>query len=378
MKLWVGVYAFFLSFFLAFTSMAQTIGVGWPSQYVGFSKTKINGNTFFYTTSSNWDKNYKAKFVKFEVTTSRAGFYQLAANVLAPNGGDNSFYVVVNKRFPYLWHIPVASTPRYQSIDNRIYLKAGANEVIFYPRENHTKVADVRAIFSAPITPSYQESFSGSAPAGMFNRAENRDGLWITGWDSLKATYRPTSVGSPRLLWKAPVAKGLEYTLTYKVKFKEGFDFARGGKLHGMGPDAPTTGCNPRTDTGWSNRLMFGTGGSAFLYIYHQNRPRACGHGFSSGNTFRFQPGRWYTVSIYTKLNSSGSRSDGVAKLYINGQQLVEVTDLKYRNSTANSSKVSQFLFSTFFGGNSSDYSPRETVSAYFDDFQMVMGDYPR
>ena len=61
--------------------------------------------------------------------------------------------------------------------------------------------------------------------------------------------------------WIAEFDEGMEEAyLEYKVKFRSGFDFVRGGKLPGMAGGSAPSGSAPADGVrGWSGRLMWRT-----------------------------------------------------------------------------------------------------------------------
>ena len=63
---------------------------------------------------------------------------------------------------------------------------------------------------------------------------------------------------------------------------------------------------------------------------------------------------------------------NGEARLYIDGVQVAQMTNLRYVLDLA--TKIDSFRFTTFFGGNSSDYAPDEPEYAYFDNFTVRSG----
>ncbi len=80
-----------------------------------------------------------------------------------------------------------------------------------------------------------------------------------------------------------PPSPNYAYTLTYDVYFAPGFDFAKGGKLPGLGADDFDSGCTDdgsikRTPNRWSERVMWRENGRVELYSYDQSRPSGnCG-----------------------------------------------------------------------------------------------------
>lgn len=351
----------------------KNITIGYPSRKSGVKYQKIKGNSFFYAEKSQFNIDNLNKFVSFQVDITTPGFYHMMANTLASNNNTDSFFVKINERFPQRWNVPISSQPSFKTVDNRVYLPKGKSEIYFYVREGFTKIADLRLSFIETLRPSYIQRFSSETPQAKSNRLLDV----IATEKVLRASYEPFENGSRRILYRKSVSRSNEYTLSYRVKFADDFEFVKGGKLHGMGPLKTTTGCNAETKSGWSNRVMFGTGGTALLYIYEQDRPKRCGRGVGTKSNFKFETGRWYSVSLYTKLNSRGDRSDGQAKLYIDGKQVAQADNIRFRGELGSGSDIQQLLFSTFHGGSSSLWSPSKTVKADFDDFMMIKGDYP-
>ncbi|PWF47712.1 fibronectin type III domain-containing protein [Massilia glaciei] len=121
------------------------------------------------------------------------------------------------------------------------------------------------------------------------------------------------------------------YTLTYKVYFEPGFDFAKGGKLPGLAAKAFDSGCTEdgsakRSGSSWSVRLMWRANGRVELYSYDQSRPSgSCGINTlidhvdgeppyevpgqipSVSTKFRFKPSVWYTITLAVKVNDNNA-----------------------------------------------------------------------
>lgn len=98
---------------------------------------------------------------------------------------------------------------------------------------------------------------------------------------------------------------------------------------------------------------MWRANGTNELYVYDQSRvPGACGT--RSPTPVTFTTGRWYAITIYVKLNTTATASDGIAGLYIDGQLARQETGVRFRAETTSSSRINQIFFSTFYGGNES------------------------
>ena len=348
--------------------------IGYPSKYRGVKKEKIEGNTFFYGERSSFDKNNLNDFIEFNVEVNDPGFYSLDANMIAPDGQRNSFYVKVNNRFAQLWSSGYTTQPSFKRVNSKLYLPRGKSKIVFYVREKMTKIADLKLSFRSTAKSSFTQRFTGSTQETRSHRLLE----FVEDDQVIRASYEPYESGSRRVLYSYDVSRSNEYTLSYRVKFDKNFEFVKGGKLHGVGPLVKTTGCRPESKEGWSSRVMFGAEGRVKLYLYEQDRKQRCGRGVSTISDFKFETDRWYTVSIYTKLNSRGDRNDGTAKLYIDGVQLAQADNLRFRGVINNNTEIQSFLFSTFHGGSNESWSPSQTVKANFDDFVMVKGDYPR
>ncbi len=176
-----------------------------------------------------------------------------------------------------------------------------------------------------------------------------------------------------------------EATLEYRVKFANDFVWATGGKLPGLGgastPNgAQPAGCTQNQNTinnAFSARLMWRSNRShtqppyLIVYDYLPNRETRCGGNTRLGN-LKLQRNKWYTVKQYLKLNSPGQRN-GVLKMYIDGQKLVDLDDVVFRLSGKGSVKINSIVMHTYRGGNRTDpvwHSPKDDY-AYFDNFKV-------
>lgn len=73
----------------------------------------------------------------------------------------------------------------------------------------------------------------------------------------LKVTYESSVLGSERLTARISFIESvLEATLSFDVKFDRDFQFVKGGKLHGVGPNKPITGGSEMMPSGWSSIVL--------------------------------------------------------------------------------------------------------------------------
>lgn len=199
----------------------------------------------------------------------------------------------------------------------------------------------------------------------------------IEGSTAIKVHYIGDERGSKRVVTSAAFAPTTQATLSFGVKFCDNFDFARGGKLHGLGSDKPVSGGNAVTDDRWSARLMWRRNGGLMTYIYHQNMKGKYGDTRVAAD-FRFTPGQYHLVEMNVMLNTQPDKADGLVKVSVDGMPLIEHKGLRFRSTDSTAGLIQTLMFSTFHGGSSPDWAPRnedgsfKTDCAYFDDFQVT------
>jgi nitrous oxidase accessory protein NosD len=179
-----------------------------------------------------------------------------------------------------------------------------------------------------------------------------------------------------------------EVFLSYRIKFKSGFDFVRGGKLPGLaGGSAPTGSTTADGVNGWTGRMMWRTDftgdsgdpeqltaeGISYAKYTHSGfaqdgtqEDKAYWTGADGARTV-LHSGVWYKVAQRVKMNTPGA-FDGVLQIWIDGELVLDQQDLRFR--LVNDLKIDQMYFSTFFGGNE-DWATSKDETVYFDDFQI-------
>lgn len=234
------------------------------------------------------------------------------------------------------------------------------------------------------------ETFDSPDSTGLYTALVNHqhlsieNGKGVDGSPALKATYVGNEQGSERIVVTFPLpGRAWTYSLCYDVRFDNDFQFVKGGKIMGLGPDNQITGGHPMTPGGWSARSNFGEDATARTYLYAQNKTGKWGVGLAS-RAGLFTKQRYHTVCLQVDLNVPAEALNGSARIFVDGNLVVDHKGIQYRSAEGDSTLISQILFETFHGGNSASYAPRDemgnftTVHAYFDNIAVYPGLYAR
>jgi len=230
------------------------------------------------------------------------------------------------------------------------------------------------------------ESVDLAGPAAQLLKHEKltlAPGAGVGGSNGLRAKYVGSDRGSERIVTHIFLPEpGLEFSLNYDVMFDENFQFARGGKLLGLGPTKHVAGGRAVVPTGWSARVTFKEEGAARLYTYHQDQPGQ--YGDRSGvieKPVRFERGRYYPVSLHVRVNDPPEATNGFSRLYIGGELVERHEGLRFRGTGGADTLINKFMFSSFHGGHKPEWAPKDadgnytTVYATFDNVSVYKGE---
>lgn len=180
---------------------------------------------------------------------------------------------------------------------------------------------------------------------------------------------------------KCKLPPALEYSISYDVKFEKDFQFVRGGKMHGFLPKKPVTGVREGRPDGWRLRLMFRRQSAMTKYDCHQYKPSQYGNrGEPIDRFFRFRKDRWMSVSIHVSINEDPSKATGFNHVYVDGELIERHDQVRLRAVATKDTLINYALFSTFHGGHSEEWPPRDergnpmNVHALFDNFGVFAG----
>ena len=232
----------------------------------------------------------------------------------------------------------------------------------------------------------YVNDFS-SVPPGPYLDADVASGWDTPPWTNGVAENRVSVLGEAEAaalrVWYPAAAAGAQRSgaqwqlrfddreaiyISYRVRFDDGFDFVRGGKLPGpAGGTANTGGVPPDGSDGWSARMMWREHGCAVFYAYHPDQPGDFGEDLPWN--VEFEPGTWHRIEQVIVMNTPG-RNDGVALGWLDGALALERRDLRYRDAPGLA--IDMLYFSTFFGGNDPSWAPAADQFVDFDDFVVA------
>lgn len=155
--------------------------------------------------------------------------------------------------------------------------------------------------------------------------------------------------------------------LSYRVRFPEGFDFVKGGKLPGLyGGNAPSGG-DAVTGDGYSMRFMWRRDGKGELYEYVVNKKKHYGKSVGRG-LWHFPTGEWVTIEQEIVLNDP-QRRNGIARVWIDGRPILEQRGIVYRKLPT--VYADGLMFSTFFGGHGKSWRTPRDQHVDFADFRF-------
>jgi hypothetical protein len=228
-----------------------------------------------------------------------------------------------------------------------------------------------------------KEDFNGSdGVGGLLVRNKNIElvkGIGPDGSNAIKVSYVGSSRGSERVTARFALSnKVTEATLSFDVMFEEDFQWVKGGKLHGLGPENGVTGGKARRPDTWSARMMFQERGKLGYYIYDQDPKKKWGLSKTGGQAFR--AGTWHKVVYKVRLNDLG-KENGWVDVEVDGKKIVSSKTIKYRGVDGERTLISHFLFNTFHGGHDTSWAPKvkngkgfTTVFGYYDNIKVTEG----
>lgn len=191
--------------------------------------------------------------------------------------------------------------------------------------------------------------------------------------------------------WMAPkTSAGLPYSSMWfaeRVKFSNGFDFNKGGKMPGLCGGTCSRGGGDVTDApddegvnspdghaiGWSARNMWRKDGKIVQYLYTAGNTGTWGVDYvykhADGTPVQITDDKWHTIEHYVLMNTPG-QNNGKFIAWFDGEEVLRITDMRFRDDL--SFGVDQLHATSAFGGNDSSWAPRNDSVIFFDDFVVA------
>lgn len=186
--------------------------------------------------------------------------------------------------------------------------------------------------------------------------------------DGIQITHpKGSHLGKDGLKPQIPVTPAKDATLQYDVTFAPGFDFNKGGKMPGLGGGTANRGGTTPDGHGFSARFMFRSGGHLVAYVYDMNKQGQFGNNIDTGVVFK--PGEKYTIRQHIKLNS-GSNSDGVLQVWVNGKLCIDQHDMHFVNGDDPKNNIDVLMFHSYYGGGPADQAARNESTTTFNNIQ--------
>lgn|GEM_PF-1111549 len=194
------------------------------------------------------------------------------------------------------------------------------------------------------------------------------------GYRALRQKFVPASNGTARVITAANLPEARTYRLVQSVMFEDGWDWggesSQGGKI-GFGLSGGTSPTGGAIDhAGFSARMIWrgnrdGTARMA-IYSYAADRPGTYGEDVYLGE-FLAPIGEWFDLAMEIQTNSNIDEADGRMRAWVNGELLLDRSNVAWQTEGGTPS-VDNLYYSTFYGGNSSAWSPDRTTHAQIRD----------
>ncbi len=248
-------------------------------------------------------------------------------------------------------------SPVYANLDssvekNTIWVKGQVNELILSSEELDFNILD-----------SNYKNVWGQQNFKKLQDWTKRIRVKFPAW-----SYKPSGdiVGGAGFIAPLSIPR-TQATLEYTVQFANNFDFVKWWKLPWFcGGSCPRGG--GKKEYGFSTRFMWRETGALELYVYlPESTDKKYGESFVLPN-FKFIPGQKYTISQHIKLNDI-EQANGEFSISVNGEVMREETGVTFRLSE--DVTISDVIFATFFGWNTSDFATPVDTNIVFWDFEV-------
>lgn len=192
---------------------------------------------------------------------------------------------------------------------------------------------------------------------------------------AIRQRFIPSPEGSIRVSAAANLEPGRTYKLQQSILFESGFDW--GGKREtgkigfGLGGGSSPSGGSTQTD-GFTARLIWegNNDGTANLgaYVYSADRSHNLPYGdVFLINDFEIPTEMWLHITLVVTTNSSLEKADGSLAILIDEEIKLRREGILWQSS-GESPMIDRLSLSSFYGGNTAEWSPAYTTHAKVRD----------
>jgi hypothetical protein len=217
---------------------------------------------------------------------------------------------------------------------------------------------------------------------GLSTRSRIDDTVKHSGNKSLRVFYPAGRIDPENSGVSAPfaVTPTREYYLSQWVRFSNDFSWGTtqfGGKMGlGLAGGASCSGGQACTGyNGFSSRMIWRSGGRAAIYYYHMGHADQYGDYAqltNNGTDIVYARGQWINIVQRLKVNTvtnGNANPDGEIQIWYNGVAAATIKGLRF---VRNADLVDRAYFSSFFGGATADFAPKNDSYIWYDDLKVT------
>jgi hypothetical protein len=232
-----------------------------------------------------------------------------------------------------------------------------------------------------PLTQWAADGWRAPWDEGMATRTSVDGSVARSGSRSLRVLYPAGKIGPADSGAQAPFAvpSGREYYLSQWVRFSSDYSWGTtefAGKVGlGLAGGAACSGGQVCTgDNGFSSRMIWLSNARAGIYYYHMGHSGQYGDFVvlkDNGADIKYPRGQWINLVQRLKVNTvtaGVANPDGEIEVWFNGKSAALVTGLRF---VRNNDLVDKAYFSSFFGGATQTFAPKNDSYIWYDDLKV-------
>jgi hypothetical protein len=177
-----------------------------------------------------------------------------------------------------------------------------------------------------------------------------------------------TNTGGTSFPWQPRLIKGKSAScLTYSVFLPADFDFNFGGTLPGIFGTSSAAEVSDDKGAGFWARVGWLADGDGEVSFSVTGGTELLTSAIGRGQ-FTLPRGRWFRVDQEVVLNSDAA-ADGILRLWIDGRQAMEITDLQYRNGPEVT--ISGVIAGVFYGSSEMQSVALKNTAILLSQFEL-------